>query len=205
MSLHSIDNKKTRVVLAYNGHRFEEVSNNPDSLDHTFHFSIDRKLSDIARLSFLPCFSYKSTGPGFIEAKISPSCHFRYTEILNFRQTDLGFFHREGGGIFYAPAKTGNFSADILTGELYGGGGIFYDFWMNESVYIRPFFGLFGHGELNWENREMSNKTDFYAGLDLSGEFGVEVKVWGNQSIFGTWTTSLFNLNPKFYIGTRFY
>lgn len=205
MSLHSIDNKKTGVVLAYNQHEFEEWSENVDGPNRAVHFSIDRKLSDIARLSFLPCFSYKSTGPGFIEAKISPSCHFRYTEILNFRGTDLGFFHREGGGIVYNAIEPDIFSANVLTGQLHLGGGIFYDFWMNESIYIRPFLGLFLRGDTNWENSEGSDKTDFYLGGDLSGEFGVELKVWGDQSIFGTWTTSLIDLDPKFYIGTRFY
>lgn len=82
---------------------------------------------------------------------------------------------------------------------------MFYDFWLTDSVFLRPFTGLFLRGDMNWEKNAMSGDTGISFGADCIGEFGIELKLWDDQSVFVTWTTSLLDLDPKLYFGTKIY
>ena len=205
MTLHSLTNKESGVAVGYNQQEFKNWLGKDDATAYTMRVSIDRKLSDVARLSFLPCLAYKHAEIGSTEARLSPSCHVRYTKIVATPLTDFGYFYRGDGGFFYENLAPDDDPIHSLTGQVHVGAGIFYDFLNTSYLSVKPFLGLFIQGESDLENETMINKSSIKFGWDVLGEFGIEFKISEYNSIFGTWTTSFLSLAPKFYIGMKVY
>ena len=207
MSLHSVDedNKEFGIVSAYNQHEFP--LENGYRRSYSAHFSLDRMLIDITRLSLVPCFSYIKTEEDDVsngEIKFT-GCHFRYTQIITLGGQDFKFFHREEIGIVSDPIEADSYFSSVLTGELSFGGGLFYNFKMGDHIYTKPFIGFFLKGDAALKNIEQSNETGLYAEWDPFCEFGIEAKFWKDKSVFATWSTSLIKLDPKFYVGIKIY
>ena len=203
LSLQGLKEQKAGLEFAYNQTEFENWSRGVDVTDHNAHLVIPVRLNNISQLSIMPCVIYRNAKSEAIAADLNAGCYLRYTEIYD--TTRPNFFYRLGGG--------GNSNTPEATESLtwiwkgHGGAGIFWDLNKSTSIPIKLFSGLFIQGEFERRIEESVNYNSW--GLDISAEFGGEIKILEKQSLSVTCVTYLVNtygvsnFYPKFYFSLR--
>ena len=201
LSLQSLKENKLGLEFAYNQTEFENWSRGVDAADHNMHLAVPIQLNDFSKLSIMPCIIYRNEKSGAIETDLNTGCYLRYTQVYD--TTIPGFFFRLGGG-----GNSNNSDATkSFIWKAHGGAGIFRDLLENTRVPLKPFCGLFIQGE--FERRIDMDRDYNEAGLDISTELGIEIKISEKQSLSITCATYLFNtygissFYPKIYFSVR--
>ena len=207
MSLKSIEDDDSGIMVEYNWKKLEEWLGGKDMSSHTFRFSIDHALTDDIKFSILPSLSLISDKLGSSSTKLSPGCYIGYTGIHSIGRTSFGGFYRGGIGVTYegndfdAGALDTDFRESINTGFQVGVG-VFGDADL-PLMEIRGFFGIFLRNI--WKNQIIDLAKSYSPDLKLLGEVGVDVKISENQSFFLMLSSPSNEWDPSYHVGFKLY
>ena len=214
-SLHRLNAQKAGLEFAYNQTHLEKENHDIEGTNQNLHLIVPVWLNNHSKLSVMPCVIYRNTeSGGTIEADLNAGCYLRYTLIYN--TTIPNSFYRMGiGGNSYTLDGT---ESDSITyrpwiWKLHAGGGVFWDLNQNTDIPLTLDSGLFIQGEIerrleksiNDNGESMSPRR----GIDISAEFGAELKFLERQSLSVKIVTYLYNtygvssFYPKFYFSFR--
>ena len=93
------DEKEVGLEFAYNQTEFENWSRGVDGTEHNMHLAIPIQLSNVSKLSILPCLTYSPEKYGTLEKDLNAGCYLRYTAIYIYDTKVLGSFYRLGAGV----------------------------------------------------------------------------------------------------------